>query len=162
MNEEKTENPDAKTDIKIEWGEKGILGFVITGTAVAAFVGSNLYVMGLSITFHESVATYFDVLDYIQVTPAWAVPALVGSSVVFVLTAVCVLPALGAQFIVFKIQSWTLDKLITEPKAKENLREFLDKFIPLFLESFWRICPPFFLVLPFISLLFKPEASQPV
>jgi hypothetical protein len=63
---------------ELEFGEKGRLGALITGTGVAAFAASNLYVLGLSTALHQNLATYFEILDYVQLTPAWAVPGLLG------------------------------------------------------------------------------------
>src|SRR5215469_5200299 len=62
---------------QIEEGTKGKLGVLITGTAITAFAASSLYVLGLSISIHQSLASHFDILDYIQITPVWALPALV-------------------------------------------------------------------------------------
>jgi hypothetical protein len=33
-------------------------------------------VLGLSLALHHSLASYFEVVDYLQITPAWALPAL--------------------------------------------------------------------------------------
>jgi hypothetical protein len=57
--------------------DKNPLGLVITSTAIAAFTASNLYVFGLSLGLKETLATHFEVLDYIQITPAWALPAFI-------------------------------------------------------------------------------------
>lgn len=51
------------------------LGLVITATAIAAFTASNLYVFGLSLTLDQALETHFEVLDYVQITPSWALPA---------------------------------------------------------------------------------------
>jgi hypothetical protein len=60
-----------------EESEKGPLGILITGTAIAAFAASNLYVFGLSLALNQSLAIHFEVLDYLQITPAWAFPAFI-------------------------------------------------------------------------------------
>lgn len=59
-----------------ELGDKSWLGAVITGTAVGAFVASNLYVFGISLALQQNLAQYFEIVDYVQVTPAWGLPAL--------------------------------------------------------------------------------------
>ncbi|MBV8275582.1 MAG: hypothetical protein JO170_10050 [Verrucomicrobia bacterium] len=148
MNEEKRENGNAKKENKIEWGEKGILGFVITATAAAAFIGSNLYVTGLSITLHESIATYFDLLDYVQVTPAWGVPALLGYTVVLVILALCALIGALAQVIVIKVY------------FKIFLRNPPGDYLPSYLSWFWRRFPPLFLFIYAVYLLLQPEARE--
>jgi hypothetical protein len=55
--------------------EKGPLALVITGTTVVAFAASNLYVFGVSIGLHHNLASHFEILDYVRITPAWALPA---------------------------------------------------------------------------------------
>src|SRR5215470_17775687 len=76
---------------QVEEGAKGKLGVLITGTAITAFAASSLYVLGLSISIHQSLASHFDILDYIQITPVWALPALVA----FLL---CALPGILFHF----------------------------------------------------------------
>jgi len=55
--------------------DKGPLAVIITGSTVAAFAASNLYVFGLSIALHHDLAIHFEVLDWVRITPAWALPA---------------------------------------------------------------------------------------
>jgi hypothetical protein len=69
---------------KLDLEEKGWLGVLITGSAVAAFLASNLYVFGLSSALDQNLANHFEILDYLQVTPAWGVPTLL--SLVLIMT----------------------------------------------------------------------------
>jgi hypothetical protein len=66
----------ARGEESAPFGEKGRLGALITGAAVFAFSASNLYVCGLSLSLHQNLAAYFEVLDYVQIMPAWGLPAL--------------------------------------------------------------------------------------
>jgi hypothetical protein len=55
--------------------EKSPLAFLITGAAVVAFAASNLFVFGVSIALHQDLALHFEILDYVRITPDWALPA---------------------------------------------------------------------------------------
>jgi hypothetical protein len=55
--------------------EKGPLALLITGTTVVAFAASNLFVFGLSIALHHDLASHFEILDWVRITPVWALPA---------------------------------------------------------------------------------------
>jgi hypothetical protein len=55
---------------------KGRWAAILAAAAVTAFAASNLYVFGLSLGIHQSLANYFEMTDYIQITPSWALPAL--------------------------------------------------------------------------------------
>lgn len=56
--------------------EKSPLAFLITGAAVVAFAASNLFVFGVSLALHQNLSAYFEILDYVRITPAWALSAL--------------------------------------------------------------------------------------
>jgi hypothetical protein len=74
----------SEDESKLDLEEKGWLGVLITGSTVAAFLASNLYVFGLSSALNQNLANYFEILDYLQVTPAWGVPTLL--SLILIMT----------------------------------------------------------------------------
>jgi hypothetical protein len=79
--------------------EKGPLGFLITGTTAVAFAASNLYVAGFSLALHHGLAAHFEILDYLRITPAWALPAALCYGIVYIYTiAAFEFPPLDPRF----------------------------------------------------------------
>ena len=66
--------------------EKGPLAFLITGTTAVAFAASNLYVAGFSLALRHGLAAHFELLDYLRITPAWALPAALCYGIVYIYT----------------------------------------------------------------------------
>jgi len=116
-------NYRTKKGIAEEIGPKGTLSVLITGAAVTAFAASNLYILGLSLSIHQSLASYFEILDYIQITPAWALPGLLLSS----LLALCLLIYFGVAFGATSVDSsMDLSKGFYKGVSKAVARTFED------------------------------------
>lgn len=49
---------------------------LISSIAAACFVASLLYVSGLGMGLQQNLFGYFDITDFLRITPAWAIPVL--------------------------------------------------------------------------------------
>jgi hypothetical protein len=49
-------------------------GSIIVLATIGSFVASSAYVLGLSIGLHQPVYEFFELKDYLQVTPVWLLP----------------------------------------------------------------------------------------
>jgi hypothetical protein len=46
----------------------------VTGITIFAFAASSFYVFGLVLAIKEPLAIYFSPIDYLRITPSWAIP----------------------------------------------------------------------------------------
>jgi hypothetical protein len=46
-------------------------GSIVVVATIGSFVASSAYVLGLSIGLHQPVYEFFELKDYLEVTPVW-------------------------------------------------------------------------------------------